>query len=754
MRSQHSDHRPLRVRSPIAIGLNAIALALVMVTPGLSQLVSEDIAIEEQLVSPEIEQIFEKAQGLFQSVDQADSVPLFSRVIEELEPMVLTGDERVLALLRSSLLQRSEANHNFGQTDVARSDLITLVTTSPTYDVDRGQVSDQIAKMFDQVKADLVGFVEFLIDPPDASVSINGNSISTDTGPVAVLAGSYSANIQRPGFTSSTSTFDVAPDQAQMVEAVLERTSAVLFIRTRPSDARVFVDGVERALTSGVAGDDFIASGDAAAYDRSEFSELTWIDNLDAGGRRVEVRKAGFRTFETSVEIDGLTDVHLGAVPLEKEAGTLVLSALPSDAQVALDGKPVRPFAGASPGSAELPLAPGSYVISVTRGVFGRFETTIDIADRRATAVTVRLQPALVMLGVLGKDEVGKRRLRSGLADAFQAEGQWAMLDRADAAGNLFGDLGINAGKLRKLVSGTEQGTIDWARVQSTLDEQMPGSVYLLGVLSDDLLANEASLWIWPAAPGPSKPELRRVRLDQPDEMKLLAAAFQPKLDPVRPTLGATLIDTPLAGGPVIVEVVADKAAHKAGLQLGDAITSLGGVPVYSEALFSIEFLKLEAGETVTLEIERDGQLMEAELVTGRSFTIIDLSDPRRVAAALAAALAGEMQSASRWPKWVLQLNQAAILLNAGEAEAAVRALRQIDASQTPGTTANGLSMGTVSYWLGVALEQAGPRYIDRATDAYRRAAASEGARFLHDDGPRVAPRAWSRLQRLAPTNP
>ncbi len=102
----------------------------------------------------------------------------------------------------------------------------------------------------------------------------------------------------------------------------------------------------------------------------------------------------------------------------------------------------------------------------------------------------------------------------------------------------------------------------------------------------------------------------------------------------------------------------------------------------------------------------------------------------------------------------MLQLNQATILLHAGDAEAAVRELRQIDTAKTPGPDATGLSIGTVNYWLGVALEQAGPRYLDRATDAYRKAAAATGARFLHDDGPRVAPRAWARLQRLDPTNP
>ena len=52
----------------------------------------------------------------------------------------------------------------------------------------------------------------------------------------------------------------------------------------------------------------------------------------------------------------------------------------------------------------------------------------------------------------------------------------------------------------------------------------MPGSVYVLGVLSDDLLATEASLWIWPAAPGPAQPELRIVRLDDDDALASIAS--------------------------------------------------------------------------------------------------------------------------------------------------------------------------------------------------------------------------------------
>lgn len=728
----------------------SLLVATLLAPASHGQLVVEDLPLEEQLVSDEIEQTFASANDLFDTIDQAESIPLYTRVIDELRPMRITGDERVLELLRTSLVQRAQANYNFGETDAAQSDIETLVRLAPGYEIDRDAASERIVRMFDSVRDRLVGYAEFVVDPADARIRVDGATVPTEGGPVPILAGTYQASIDRPGYQSTETEFEIKADQSSTVEVTLERTSAVLVLHTRPSGATIYVNGREALRTEGTAGADFFPDGQAAAYDRAEFSDTAYVEDLQPGRAEIEIRLPGYRTFRAAVDIDGMVDVPIGAVVLAQQAGTLALLELPADAEVRIDGEITRPQLGAR-GIAEIPLAPGNYRVSVSRGVFGRFETNVEIADTKTTELNVELRPALVTLGVLGGDDVAARKLTTAMADTFQTKREWALLDHSATAANLLRELALSASRLRRLVAGDADATVDWASVQEAFDKSLPGSVYVLGVLSDDLLATEASLWIWPAAPGPARPELRIVRLDEPDPLATIASAFQPELSRIRPTFGGSVIDTPVAPGPVLVDVVPGRPAANAGLMAGDAITALNGVPVYSAALFFDALVKTEVGRTVTLEIVRNGEAMNAELVTEPSFTVIDLSDPTRLAAPVAAAVAAELQSESEWPRWVLKLNQARILLNAGDAEAAVRELREIDMSKVPSVDQVGLGPGTIDYWLGFALERAGPRYLDRAREAYERAAAAPDARFLHDDGPRVAPRAWARLQRLAP---
>ena len=70
MRHHSIQHQGFRARSGILLA----ALIVALVGQANAQLIAEDIAVEEQLVSPEIEQIFNNAQELFQSVDQAQVI--------------------------------------------------------------------------------------------------------------------------------------------------------------------------------------------------------------------------------------------------------------------------------------------------------------------------------------------------------------------------------------------------------------------------------------------------------------------------------------------------------------------------------------------------------------------------------------------------------------------------------------------------------------------------------------------------------
>jgi hypothetical protein len=616
-------------------------------------------------------------------------------------------------------------------------------------------VSRRFAELFDKVRDRTVGRIDANLDPPDAQVAMGPRSFGAPQGPLWVQAGEYDVSITRPGYAPQNVPLVVEAGKAVPLEAKLERTSAVLRIRTRPNEASVFVDGKMRGETRGQAAADFVPSGDLARHPAAEFSDRLLVDEVASGRHQVEVRKPGFRPWRRAVEIEQLGDYDLGAAVLEREAGTILLTQLPSDSELQLDGKVVRPTVDSS-GVARLALSPGTYRLSVTRGTAERFERAIDLADQQEISLEVQLRPSAILLGVLGGDRAAADQLRRGLVKAIEPLGAWSLLERGAEATPLLQQLGLDAAALRanspSFASAAPTKVIDWNAVQAATSRELPGALYVLGVLSDDLLARAAELWIWPAVPGPSRPERRWVDLENDGALEALANGFRPSFLRPRPALGVVLMDSLAAEGPVVAHVPAGGPAKAAGLETGDAILSLAGSPVFGSRQLEEQLLKLEPGETAVLEVKRGEATQEVRFEVGSSWELVQFDDPSLVYPALSAAVEAELGRASDYPRWMLQLNRAALQLVANDPEGAVRTLREIDAATVP--DGSGISRATLDYLLGLALVDAGPRYADLAREAFERAAVNREARLQHADGPLVAPRARVRIAQLAAARP
>jgi hypothetical protein len=302
------------------------------------------------------------------------------------------------------------------------------------------------------------------------------------------------------------------------------------------------------------------------------------------------------------------------------------------------------------------------------------------------------------------------------------------------------------------LATAAPANAIDWNAVQAATSRELPGALYVLGVLSDDLMARAAELWIWPAVPGPSRPERRWIDLEDPGALASLAAGFRPTFLRPRPALAVVVMDSLAAEGPVVVHVPSSGPAKNAGIEMGDAILSLAGSPVFGTRQLEEQLLKLEPGETAAIEVRRGESTETVRLAVGSSWELVQLDDPALVYPALSAAVEAELQRDSDYPRWMLQLNRAALHLVANDPEGAVRTLREIDAATVPDTS--GIGRATFDYLLGLALIGAGPRYTDLARQAFERASVNPEARLQHADGPLVQPRARVRIAQLAAARP
>ncbi len=730
----------------------SVALAVAVSPAALGQTLQQ----VNQQIDQQISVLFNAAQGMFASADQAQSVPMFTELIAILDARAVDEplSEPHREILIGGLSYRAEAQFNLGETTAATNDLRRVVELDPSFQLDANQVSSRLLGLFDSVYSAMVGVLNLEVFPREAVTLVDAELVDASSGPISLLAGPHTVVVQRPGFTEAREEVEIEPSVQAELSVFLERSSAVLYIFTQPPGVLVSVDSEPVGETTGAASAGSPFRG-FPSVPRQEFSEALVLPGLALGSHEVELRIEGYRGGRSEISVPGLEDYEL-AFLLEPASGWVALEGLPDEVTVSVDGTEVTPEPPddpSLPAGPGLALSPGDHTISIVDNRASVFEETVSGVDRGSLVVPVQLRPAIALLGILGGDEIGADKLRTALEQADDELEQWAILPREERSGTVLEQAGVTADSLRQLAStGRVDATlVDWEAVQTAVDQNTSASLYLLGVLSDDLVASQADFWVWLPAPGPSLPARVRVGIDDGSAAATIRGALAAELILSRRWLGAVLIDSEAAAGPVVIRVAAEGPAASAGLLVGDVVSAIGAQRVETAAAAGERLSALDPGVTVTLAVIRNGRAETVEVLLGSSPSVPMPAGPTPLYPAVLMLLTSRLEPGDTGdPAWVIQLNQAVVLMQAGAWEQAVDTLRQIPDAQT----GPGLGRAAVDYWYGIAASALGPSYYDIARTAFSRAASVPGATLFHNDGPLVAPRARARLQSLGGSSP
>lgn len=684
---------------------------------------SEDLAppAPTTTVADEIAPLLEHAELVFASADQPDSIALLSDIIDRLETEL--GDTRAVAQLVRALSLRAQAHFNLGDRTAATADLERLIVLAPSSSFDPSSVSPKLVQLAAEVADRRVGRLRVALDPSDAKLEIGG--VTADPSqPIALLAGTVEVRASRPGFAAATHTATIAPGVTSDVAITLERSSAVLWIRTRPVGVTVKVDDQSAGVTVAPEAGDPLGESVAIGVE------------VGLGPHVIEASLADHRPQRLSVNVPGLGDYRLEAIALERAEALVRLSGL-TGGQVFVDGRATESRQGV------LRLAPGRRRIAVDGGVRGQFEATVELADRQNLDLEVALRPALALAGILGGDRVAADRVAGELRNAFGGGASWTLLDRNAEGSRALGNLGVDASVLR-----TEAGSrrLDWSAIQRSLDALSPATLHLLGALSDDLVANAVELVFLPAAPAAALPERRHLVIGDPTSRAALLEGLDTPIRFEKPTLGLELVDG--LEGVLVVNVRPGSPAERAGIRAGELVTSLGGTAVIDRAGLLGDLHQRASGPVSLALRDPSGATRSIDLGLELRPATARPDQPRLLYSALAARTVSARAEA-RVPAWVLDLNEAIVLLHARALEDAIRRLRTVEAP-----SAAGLGKEATEYWLGVALAAAGPTYHQAARDAFERATRRPDATFDDADGPFVAPAARARLAAMGSASP
>ncbi len=709
---------------------------------GLDSLPSSFPEIDE----PELLQSFEEAERQFQSVDQDASLPAFGNLVEILQPRAAVDQlsDRLREILVRSLAYRAQLYFNFEEIALVEQELVQMLRFDSQADLDRSRASPKLVEQFDRLRRSMLGEVTFVLQPLDAEVRIDGRKVDPSLGPVALFTGQRQIDISLPGYSPIARQLEIDADVSITLELELERTSAVVRLATRPAGATVSLNGESRGSTEGVAPEGFLPKSAESAYRREEFSNEFVVEGIELGLQVLKVELDGYRPQRFDLSINQLLDYPISPIVLEKERGSLVFNQFPKGAKIHVDGKlrqPDNPTAR----KPQLTLPPGSYHVTVSTSSSKMFSTHLELADRQRSEIDVDLRPGLAFLGVLGGDRDTARNLDQSLRVVLAESGKWTLINRTANASRVLANVGVDADSLRTLEAESAAGSrsnIDWRGVQAAVDQNVPGLVYVVAVPSNDLAATHATLWIWPRAPGPAEPDRMRLPLGDTEALANLKHSFNRSIQLQRPWVGALVIDTNGAPHPLVVEVAPASPAEVAGVQIGDLIAGVAGVPVTSRSAFDERIAAAEIGETLDFGVQSPGGARSLKLKLGASPDLLAASRSDLLDSVAYTELVLLAEKTAPELAWIVQLDQALILLRSNEWTEATRQLRSIRAPQT----SHGVSQATVDYLLGIALSGAGPSFQEAAKQHFQKAAAVEGARLFHNDGAWVAPRARARL--------
>jgi len=539
----------------------------------------------------------------------------FEKALAALEPLLtrpgLSEDERVEAWVLGSQIHAALGNFK-----TAEEDYRQILLRRPGWSPDRSLTPKKAMQRFESVRDALIGRVRFVLDPADATLSIDGIERPETLDPLPLTAGTHTVRAARRGHDPVEQTLEVGAGQDVDFEIALIPNARTVILRTEPANVEVRLDGRVVGRTKRV--DEFIGVGQAPA-------QLV-LEDIPLGEHTFEFRMECRRTEKI---VDALNIDLLDRAPKRYDTVRLAESFVlltpvggPHGTELRVDGRAVATLPAESvqacPGERTLQAVQADRVVWMER------RTLVEGVPQR---LEIRARPNLVLVGL-------KRipRELAGLASSVN------VVRAVDAAP---GD--------------------DFSRVATWNRMNLDRGTDL--VLAPDVRRGRgagSSWWLY----SPVLRTLHRVT-DTPD-------AKEPAWRTL--TWGLSVVD---ADGPLVVEQF---ESAKGGPDVGSRILGVDGQPVASVAEWQARLARAQDRGAIEIEWRRaDGETVKGKLRATRGPWLRDRGD-QGVEDAFRAAWAVVASAAADGAEADAALANLALLFGAhGEHDLAARTWRRVD---------------------------------------------------------------------------
>ena len=675
-------------------------------------------------------------QRLFGELDYEHAVPVLTRAILALEPMAEQQPAAKTALVGAYGL-RARALFGLDDSVKAQDDFRALLSLNPAFELS-GQVSPRVVALFAAVKKAVVGALALNVDPPDATVEANGQTISIDPAGMPVKAGEYILKATRVGFKPAEERVSVAAGEMKQFAITLERTSSVLFVVTAPPDVEVVVDGLARGRTA--AGPLPPAYQDVPArlgVAPELVSKPFVLGDLTQGAHVIQYRKGCHVTEERKLSIEKPDDYREDPVRLQPAVGSIVAESTPSGASVFVDGE----RRGTTP-STVTEVCEGTRTIEL-RGAGGRLLRRAQVKTGEAIEVRGALKPAFALVAAGSAVTGGVPDRRSDVERALSGTGQVTLFVPGgreeevrmppewlafDAAGRPIGAAAALNAAARRDLSTTFARSLDVQGI-AAVSQPSPGSTELVVAV---------------LAAGAGMPDVVPVTLERTDSIAGAVSRFDFVPPLWRRGIGLLTADVFDVDGLVIVSVDSGTPADGAGIKAGDLLLRVDGQRVSDSAALQQLIDSKPAGEAVAIEVrDRTGAARTLQVPVTDSPRLMSVADQKLLFNPISIALRSRVDGAQSREQGIVRMNLAVALMRLGDYAGARAQLEAVELAAGPG-----ISLGTQQYLLGLTFE--GEGNVASAAKAFEAARSSGG--LLTEDGPTITEMAERKLNGTART--
>lgn len=735
---------PMR-RLAFACGLALLLLAPPL-PPGGGARAQEEEDLTKEVVA--MRAAYDRARERLDDLDFAAAVRELGALIEpraRTRPADLGFEET--RLLASAYDLRARAQFNLGNAAAAESDFGALLRLDPSYSIDRQTLSPKVVDLFDRVRARTVGILNLTVDPARARVKVDGEQVDSGPEGIGVLSGTHELRIEMDGYDPHVETITAAGGTRLERRVKLRPNRRSLEFITVPAGVTVTVDDAPAGTSAGPATPEVEGLAATYGFDARQASAPLLVPTVTPGEHRVTFQRACYETQSVVVRVDLDPDgrpLRFAPVILKESRTRLQITSVPAGAEVQVDGVPQ----GTTPLTLES-LCGGDREVTVVRRDVGRWSERVRLATGQLNTLDVRLRPTLLYVGTFRLDEWGRA--------------VWSDEDKPllEALGR--GLKTLNVARVPAVQESIREAVIRWmiadpreARAGRLLPpdllrdaaERAGADLVLAGLTLTDDPERAWTLGLYSALH--NTPDVVRLRLDKAEGVADFVARLDSAPLDAATLWGLGLSDTTLPpGGPVVARVLPGSPAAKAGVRVGDRVTSVGTKKTTTtrEAMAALDAESARGGgvrSAVVVTLQAAEGTRTTRLAPVDAPALLSLTDPRLLYnRALAEYRLRARAATDETSRGVAALNTGLALMHFRAYDKALAEGLQ-KASLPPGS---GITQGTVDYYRGLcALRRGDP---DGARSAFQAAAKATGSTLESPEGPSASAAAARALQSL-----